>query len=108
MNGSAVRSSRLGIDANIAVWALAPLMGDQRGDSFRKLQEWRAAGIEPAAPALWLAETTSVLRKGVFLKQLSTARTKQAVHNLFLLPVVLEPLTKQLCSSALDWAMRLG
>jgi predicted nucleic acid-binding protein len=108
MNVTWVSSQALVIDANVAVWAVVPLMQDKEVDTFSRLGNWRAKGLTLTAPVLWLAEATSSIRRAVYAKILSDDNGHRAIEQLFALEIETVSLSETLCKAAFDWAARLG
>jgi predicted nucleic acid-binding protein len=95
------------IDASVAVWVLIPVMVPPGISVGTRLIAWRRAGITLVAPAHWLAECTSAIRGNVFMRALTAAEGRQALADLFTLPVELRPFTPALCLAAFEWSGRI-
>jgi predicted nucleic acid-binding protein len=93
------------IDANVAVWAVVPVIAEIR--TLDLLQHWHQQRHQILAPDLWIAEAVSVIRRLVYMKLLSMAEAQQAIDDLFDLEIQTIPLTRPLCQAALTWASKL-
>ena len=98
--------TKIVIDAGVAIWTVLPLMSTINMVS--RLVTWREAGIELYAPALWLAETTSVIRRAVSTKLITLAEGRTALDDVIALDITVTAMTPAHCRSALAWADRLG
>lgn len=94
------------IDAGAAVGALLPTLAPV--DTLDRFVAWRQAGAVILAPPLLLAECTSVIRRYVYTKLLTTDEAAVALGDLAALDVAIEPDTAVRCRAAHDWATRLG
>jgi predicted nucleic acid-binding protein len=101
-------SQALVIDANVAVWAVVPLMQDKEVDAFSRVRNWQVEGLTLTAPVLWLAEATSSIRRAVYSKLLSDENGRRAIEQLFALEIKTASLSEALCKAAFDWATKLG
>jgi predicted nucleic acid-binding protein len=95
------------IDANLAVWLVAPVLVPPGIDVPARFTGWRAAGEQLAAPTLWMAECTSAIRSATYARALSSAQAQTALVEVFALPLDLAEMTPILCRAAFDWAGRL-
>jgi predicted nucleic acid-binding protein len=95
------------IDANLAVWAVLPSMQDEGVDALGAFMKWHAEARQLVAPMLWLAETTSVIRRAVYLRRLSEQKGYEAIEKVFALGIETIPDDERLCKAALGWATRL-
>lgn len=94
------------LDTSVTIWALVPAAAPV--DVLGLLKALRQAQSELHAPALWLAECTSLLRRQVHLGLLLQAEGERALDDLFSLEVRIEAMTPDLCLAAFRWATRLG
>lgn len=108
MTATSIADSALVIDSNIAVWLVLPEMAAQGIDVAARFAGWTQAGFQLLAPTLWMAECTSAVRTGVYMRTYSLERAQQALRDLIALDIDLIPLTGPLCLAALDWAGRLN
>lgn len=93
------------IDANLAVWAVIPLVAPV--DPLPLVRGWLEQGLSIEAPAHWLSECTSALRRYAFRRLITLEQANVALEDLFGLPVELVPVDQNLCLAALAWAERL-
>lgn len=105
MNMPSPSSKIIVIDANIAVWAVVPVVAEI--PTLDRLQQWHQQQRHLMAPDLWVAEAVSVIRLLVYKKFISLPEAKQAIDDLFSLEIHSIPLTRHLCQVALSWAARL-
>ena len=98
--------STIVVDANLAVWAIVPVAAPV--DAIGLFADWHRQGLRVVAPALWLAECASAVRRGVYAGALSEEEGRTALEDLFALEVETLPLTLQQTRSAFEWAARLG
>lgn len=94
------------VDANLAVWAIVPVVAPV--DAIGLFAAWHRQGLRLVAPALWLAECASAVRRGVYAGTLSEDEGRTALDDLFALEVEALPLTIQQTRSAIARAERLG
>lgn len=94
------------IDAGVAIWTVLPIMSTINVVS--NMVMWRQAGIELYAPALWFAETTSVVRRAVSNNLITTDEGCLATEDIIALDITIAAMTPAHCRSALAWADRLG
>lgn len=106
MSSTLLTSTKVVIDAGVAVWAILPVMAEV--DTLNKIVEWRKAGIDLYVPSLWLAETTSTIRRAVSTNLISSNKGQIALEDLFALDITVVSTTPAHCRSALVWAERLG
>ncbi|HIE37557.1 MAG TPA: PIN domain-containing protein [Anaerolineales bacterium] len=104
---SAAYSPVVVIDANIAIWAILPVLTADV-DALEQFVEWRRAGVRLVAPALWLAECVSVVRGCVHAGLISSQEGRLAIDDLFALEVEALPMDEEVCRAAFEWAERLG
>ncbi len=97
--------SILVIDANLAVRALFPV---GEGAELKLVERWRTENRLLFAPELWLAETTSVIRRMACAELITAQEAKQGIQDIFALEVQVFPADAQLCLSAYEWAEKLG
>ena len=97
--------SLLVIDANLAVQTIFPI-GD--GGGFQLMEGWRQENRVIFAPDLWLAETTSVIRRMAFSRLITVQEGARAVQDMFALGVQVIATDALLCAAAYQWAERLG
>jgi len=98
--------STIVVDANLAVWAIVPVVAPV--DVIDLFASWHRQGRRLVAPALWLAECISAVRRSVYAGALSEEEGRTALEDLFALEVEILPLTLQQTRSAFAWAARLG
>lgn len=108
MNVTFRDSSTLVIDANIAVWAVLPIVASSGMDTLGRIEGWKQEGLRLVAPSLWLPECTSAIRHSVYATLISMDAARTAMSDLFALGVEVIPIGEESCRSALDWAARLG
>jgi predicted nucleic acid-binding protein len=106
MRKTLVSSSTIVIDANIAVWAVLPIMASV--DPMPFIVQWRQQGIRLVAPAHWWAETLSTVRMAVFTKKITAAQGETAIDSLLALRVEIIATDEALCRATLKWAARLN
>ena len=94
------------IDASLAVWAVLPFLSNV--NALSQIVQWRQAAVELWAPALWLPECTSAIRRCARTGLILSADASIALEDIFALDVHLAPATPAHCRSALVWAERLG
>lgn len=94
------------IDASTAIGALLPVLAPV--DTLELFLAWRQNAVEIAAPSLWLAESTSVIRRYVHAGQLTPEEGTGALANLAALDVTVIPDTHARSRAAYAWAGRLG
>jgi predicted nucleic acid-binding protein len=99
-------SSGIVIDSHLAVWAVLPVLSGM--DVLERFARWRRAATRLFAPALWVAESVSAIRGGLYARVISNEEGRIAIDDLFDLGVETLPLSIDLCRSALGWAGRLG
>lgn len=98
--------STIVVDANLAVWAIVPVVAPV--DAIALFADWHRQGLHLVAPALWLAECASAVRRSVDAGALSEEEGRTALEDLFALEVATLPLTLQQTRLAFAWAERLG
>jgi predicted nucleic acid-binding protein len=106
MEESSKQADRLVIDASIAVWAVVPAVAPF--DTLKLISGWRLKGIRLLSPNLFLAESTSAIRRLVQGGLFSLEEGSTALSDLFDLDVDIIPETGEHCRSAFRWAVRLG
>ena len=94
------------VDASTAIGALLPRLAPV--DTLDCFMAWRRAGVAILAPPLWLAESTSVIRRYVHAGLLTGDEGATALDDLAALDVTIVPDTMARCRAAYDWATRLG
>ncbi len=94
------------IDANIAVKAILPIEG--KSDVLERLVLWHRSRSKIFAPELLIAETVSVIRRGIFERWITEEEGQVAVEDLYRLGVEIVPSDAGICQAALAWAGRLG
>ena len=94
------------VDANIAVWAVLPLV---ESDLVTELfTNWGLAGRALYAPALWLPECISAIRQYIYIGAIEPEKGDEAIAGLFQLEVETIESTELRCRNALYWADKLG
>ena len=106
MEESSKQVDRLVIDASIAVWAVVPAAA--RFDTLELIRRWRATGVQLLSPSLFLAESTSVIRKLVHGGAFSVEEGSTALSDLLNLDIDIVPETADHFRAAFLWAQRLG
>ncbi len=99
-------SSGVVIDANMAVWAVLPVLSPI--DVVDHFTAWRIAATRRCAPALWAAEAVSAVRRAVYARQITAERATAAIDDLFALRIELLPMDPHRCHAALEWARRVN
>ncbi len=94
------------IDANIAVRAILPIEG--KSDILERLVSWHRSRSKIFAPELMIAETVSVIRRGIFDRWITEEEGQVAIEDLYRLGVEIVPSDAGICQAALAWAGRLG
>ena len=94
------------VDANIAVWAVAPT--DRFRSAVALFSDWRQHEMALYAPALWLPECTSAIRQHVYAGKMSQGMGGVALTSLFELDVQIVEATQLRCENAFQWADKLG
>jgi predicted nucleic acid-binding protein len=94
------------LDASLAMSAIFP--PSPAPEALKRLVEWQDAGTRLIAPALWLAECLSAIRRRVYRETISQEEAYEAIAAVLALEVDMQPMGPELCRSALDWAGRLG
>ena len=97
--------STIVVDANLAVWVIMPVVAPV--DAIDLFAGWHRQGIRLVAPALWLAECASAVRRSVYAGALSEAEGRTALEDLFALEVEILPMSLQQTRSAFEWSERL-
>jgi len=93
------------VDSNILVAATVP--GPYSAAAARQLELWIQEDTVLFAPALWVYEAVSALRKFVVYKDLSKERERTLLSALLAIRVEGVPATEGLHQGALEWARRL-
>jgi predicted nucleic acid-binding protein len=106
MTETSPSSSAIVIDANLAVWAVLPVLSTV--DVVGHFITWRQAAIPRYAPTLWAAEAVSAVRRAVYARQITPERAAAAINDLFGLRIELLPMEIHRCQSALEWAGRVN
>lgn len=99
-------STKVVIDAGVAIWTVLPIMSTI--NVVNKIVAWRQNSIELYAPALWLAEATSVIRRAVSTKLITLAEGRTALDDVIALDITVVTITSAHCRSAFAWADRFG
>jgi predicted nucleic acid-binding protein len=94
------------IDANIAVRAILPIEG--KSNVLERLVSWHRSRSNIFAPELLIAETVSVIRRGIFDRWITEEEGQVAVEDLYRLGVEIVPSDAGICQATLAWANRLG
>lgn len=98
-------SSPVVVDANIAVWMLVPTA--ETDTVIPYFSDWQQTLRPLYAPALWLPECTSVIRRYIHAGKLPTHSGNEALSSLFALEVQIVEADESQCQNALEWAGRL-
>ena len=93
--------SLLVIDANLAVRTIFPV---GNGAELRLMERWRQENRAVFAPDLWLAETTSVIRRMACSGLITAQEGARAVQDMFALGVQVIAADASLCAAAYQWA----
>jgi len=93
------------IDANLAVWAVLPNIAEM--NTLKYIQAWYQQERRIIAPEFLIAETTSVVRRLVYLNRIDEDEGKQAIDDLFALGIETITLTCHVCQTAFGWASKL-
>jgi predicted nucleic acid-binding protein len=99
-------STPIVVDASTAIGALLPVLAPV--DTLELFRTWRQHSTEILAPSLWLAESTSVIRRYVHGGLLTLDEGAVALDDLAALEVTVAPDTHARCLAAYAWANRLG
>jgi predicted nucleic acid-binding protein len=102
---TALLSSSIVIDANLAVWLVLPVLS--RFDVAGRFAAWAREGATLCAPALWVAESVSAIRASIYARAISQEHGRQAIMDLFALEVQVMPMGPQLSLAAVEWSGRL-
>jgi len=94
------------IDAGLAVWAVIP--AEAPIDTLRLITGWRRKGVQLLSPSLYLAESTSAIRRLVHGGLLTVEEGTTALADLLDLDVDIIHETSEHCRSAFRWAQRLN
>lgn len=97
--------SMIAVDASLAVSAIVPMVAPV--DAIGLFAGWHRQELRLAAPALWLAECTSAVRRSASAGALSEKEGRTALEDLFAVEVETLSLTLQQTRSAFEWAERL-
>lgn len=106
MSRSTVATNKVVIDAGVAIWAILPLLSTV--DVPSKFTVWRTKGVELYAPSLWLAETTSAIRRAVSTNNITPDEGRTALDDLIALDITITPITPAHCRAAFAWSDLLG
>jgi predicted nucleic acid-binding protein len=93
------------IDANIAVRAILPIGG--KSDVLELLISWHRSRSKIFAPDILIAETVSVIRRGIFDNWITEEEGQVAVEDLYRLGVEFVPSDAGICQAALAWSGKL-
>jgi len=105
MTSSPSSSPPVVVDAGFAV---AAVLFHPTSPDFRSvLARWYRGDRALLAPAHWLSEAVSTLRKLQFAGQIAEKEARRATSDLFVLGIASMPLDEDLCHSALRWAEEL-
>lgn len=104
MQKSSPTSKQIVIDANIAVHAVLPIKSIM--NIIDELQIYRQNGIRLIAPDLMISEAASVIRRLVFMQNISFDECRTAIDDLFALNIRFIPLDIHLCHLAFQWAAK--
>ena len=94
------------IDASIAVWAVVPAAAQY--DTLELIRRWWARGVQLLSPSLFLAESTSAIRKLVHGGVFSIQEGSTALSDLLDLNIEIIPETAEHCRAAFHWAGEAG
>ena len=93
------------IDANVAVRAVLHVLDEPL--AARRMAEWRRQGAQLVAPALWLSEVATSVRREWHAGVIREEQAHRALEYLLLLGIELVPMTADHARSALRWAARV-
>lgn len=96
------------IDSNVAIWSVLPNLQDTGVDTLNRIVDWHRENVSLVAPAIWLVEATSAIRRQIFTGNISEGVGETAVSDLFTLDIEAIEIDEALCKSALAWARLLG
>lgn len=105
MTRSRSASAQVAIDASFALQVVLGLEAAAAGRAL--LADWYRKERQLIAPAHWLSEATSALRRLRSVGQLEADEADRAVQDLFLLEVESVVPRRELCLAALRWAETL-
>jgi predicted nucleic acid-binding protein len=103
---SSIMAPNIVIDANIAVRAILPIEG--KSDVLECMTSWHRSRSKILAPELLVAETVSVIRRGIFDRWITEEEGQVAIEDLYRLGVEIVPSDTGISQAALVWAGRLG
>lgn len=105
MNISSHSSQTLVVDANVAVWAVVPVVAQI--STIDILEYWHSQSYQIIAPDIWVAKAVSVIRFITYKKLLSPQEGKHAIDDLFALEIQAIPINRLICQAAYSWASKL-
>lgn len=103
--GSSTKTSRLVIDASLAVWAVVPAIAPF--DTLALIRRWREKNVQLISPSLFLSESTSAIRRLVHSGLISAEEGANALTDLLDLAVDIIQETDEHSRAAFRWAERL-
>ncbi len=105
MEISSTQTSRLVIDASLAVWAVVPAIAPF--DTLALIRGWRKKNVQLIAPSLFLSESTSAIRRLVYHGLISVKEGTNALTDLLDLAIDIIQENDEHCRAAFRWAERL-
>jgi len=102
MEISSTQTSRLVIDASLAVWAVVPAIAPF--DTLALIRGWREENVQLLSPSLFLSESTSAIRRLVHGGLISAEEGTNALTDLLDLAVDIIQENDEHCKAAFRWA----
>ena len=102
MEISSTQTSRLVIDASLAVWAVVPAIAPF--DTLALIRGWREENVQLLSPSLFLSESTSAIRRLVYSGLISAEEGTNALIDLLDLAVDIIQENDEHCKAAFRWA----
>ena len=102
MEISSTQTSRLVIDASLAVWAVVPAIAPF--DTLALIRGWREENVQLLSPSLFLSESTSAIRRLVYSGLISAEEGTNALTDLLDLAVDIIHENDEHCKAAFRWA----
>ena len=102
MEISSTQTSRLVIDASLAVWAVVPAIAPF--DTLALIRGWREENVQLLSPSLFLSESTSAIRRLVYSGLISAEEGTNALTDLLDLAVDIIQENDEHCKAAFRWA----
>ena len=102
MEISSTQTSRLVIDASLAVWAVVPAIAPF--DTLALIRGWREENVQLLSPSLFLSESTSAIRRLVYSGLISAEEGTNALTDLLDLAVDIIQENDEHRKAAFRWA----